>query len=52
LANAQNTEESTPCAVSTKTKPDSRGGAPRIHGELLKLGFMRTSFPGMARLPA
>jgi hypothetical protein len=31
LANAQNTEESTPCAVSTKTKPDSRGLDPAIH---------------------
>src|SRR5262249_22699965 len=27
-ANVQDTEESTPCALSTKTKPDSRGPGP------------------------
>jgi hypothetical protein len=31
LANAQNAEESTPCTLSRKIKPDSRGLVPGIH---------------------
>jgi hypothetical protein len=31
LANAQNAEESTPCTLSSKIKPDSRGFDPGIH---------------------
>src|SRR5437764_7569046 len=32
--NAQNTAESTPCPLSTKLKPDSRGLGPAIHATL------------------
>jgi hypothetical protein len=31
VRSAQNTEESTPCTLSTKIKPDSRGLVPGIH---------------------
>src|SRR4029079_17875454 len=34
--NAWNTEESTPCALSTKIKPDSRGSSPRMTTALLE----------------
>src|SRR5947209_5704731 len=30
LADVQNRLESTPCALSTKSKPDSRGSSPRM----------------------
>jgi hypothetical protein len=40
--NAQDADESTPCALSTKTKPDSRGLGPGIH-ELPALAVVRRS---------
>jgi hypothetical protein len=39
LPDVRKTEESTPCALSTKTQPDSRGLDPRIH--LKKLSYLR-----------
>jgi hypothetical protein len=36
LADVQNRLESTPCALSTKSKPDSRGLDPGIHHSLKK----------------
>jgi hypothetical protein len=44
--NVKNTEESMPCAASTKIKPDSRGPVPAIS---IHLAILVWHFPGAAQ---
>jgi hypothetical protein len=49
LADVQNRLESTPCALSRKSQPDSRGLDPAIHALTQAKTWMPGTRPGMTK---